>query len=29
VARGEQRWLEGPYLDPPEEWNDPYRFFRW
>jgi hypothetical protein len=23
------RWLEGLYLDPPEEWDDPYRFFRW
>jgi hypothetical protein len=28
-ARGEQRWLEGFYLDRPEEWDDPYRFFRW
>lgn len=25
----EQRWLEGFYLDTPEEWDDPYRFFRW
>lgn len=25
----EQRWLEGFYLDKPEEWDDPYRFFRW
>jgi hypothetical protein len=25
----EQRWLEGFYLDRPEEWDDPYRFFRW
>ena len=23
------RWLEGLYLDVPEEWDDPYRFFRW
>ena len=23
------RWLEGLYLDRPEEWDDPYRFFRW
>jgi beta-galactosidase len=23
------RWLEGFYLDKPEEWDDPYRFFRW
>jgi hypothetical protein len=26
---GEQRWREGLYLDTPEEWDDPYRFFRW
>jgi hypothetical protein len=25
----EQRWLTGFYLDTPEEWDDPYRFFRW
>ncbi len=25
----EQRWLTGLYLDQPEEWDDPYRFFRW
>ncbi len=23
------RWLNGFYLDEPEEWDDPYRFFRW
>jgi hypothetical protein len=23
------RWREGMYLDQPEEWDDPYRFFRW
>ena len=23
------RWLHGFYLDEPEEWDDPYRFFRW
>ncbi|HXG49181.1 MAG TPA: hypothetical protein VNO52_16275, partial [Methylomirabilota bacterium] len=28
-ARPEQRWLDGFYLDQPEEWDDPYRFFRW
>jgi hypothetical protein len=28
-GRGEKRWLEGLYLDQPEEWDDPYRFFRW
>jgi hypothetical protein len=22
------RWLDGLYLDTPEEWDDPYRFFR-
>jgi hypothetical protein len=25
----ERRWLSGFYLDVPEEWDDPYRFFRW
>ncbi len=25
----ERRWLDGLYLDVPEEWDDPYRFFRW
>jgi len=25
----EGRWLEGLYLDAPQEWDDPYRFFRW
>jgi hypothetical protein len=30
VKSGEPgRWLEGFYLDQPEEWDDPYRFFRW
>jgi hypothetical protein len=29
VAAGERRWLCGFYLDEPEEWDDPYRFFRW
>ncbi len=30
VQAGEPgRWLEGFYLDRPEEWDDPYRFFRW
>jgi hypothetical protein len=23
------RWQTGLYLDQPEEWDDPYRFFRW
>jgi len=23
------RWRQGFYLDQPEEWDDPYRFFRW
>jgi hypothetical protein len=23
------RWLQGLYLDDPQEWDDPYRFFRW
>jgi hypothetical protein len=25
----EKRWLNGLYLDIPQEWDDPYRFFRW
>lgn len=25
----EARCLDGLYLDRPEEWDDPYRFFRW
>jgi hypothetical protein len=29
VAPDEKRWLDGLYLDTPEEWDDPYRFFRW
>jgi hypothetical protein len=29
AAHSEQRWLEGLYLDTPEEWDDPYRFFGW
>ena len=28
-ATAERRWLTGFYLDVPEEWDDPYRFFRW
>jgi beta-galactosidase len=28
-AESESRWLDGFYLDEPEEWDDPYRFFRW
>ena len=28
-AKSEKRWLTGFYLDQPEEWDDPYRFFRW
>jgi len=29
AGAGEKRWLEGLYLDVPEEWDDPYRHFRW
>jgi beta-galactosidase len=29
ASKYERRWLEGFYLDVPEEWDDPYRFFRW
>jgi hypothetical protein len=28
-AKQEKRWLDGLYVDIPEEWDDPYRFFRW
>ncbi len=28
-VRTEKRWLTGFYLDQPQEWDDPYRFFRW
>jgi len=28
-SKDEKRWLTGLYLDVPEEWDDPYRFFRW
>jgi hypothetical protein len=29
TTEAEKRWLEGLYMDVPEEWDDPYRFFRW
>jgi hypothetical protein len=29
ASKSEARWLDGFYLDTPEEWDDPYRFFRW
>ncbi|MBM3333687.1 hypothetical protein FJY63_03410, partial [Candidatus Sumerlaeota bacterium] len=29
AAKSEKRWLDGLYLDTPEEIDDPYRFFRW
>jgi hypothetical protein len=29
VRPDEQRYLSSYYLDKPEEWDDPYRFFRW
>jgi hypothetical protein len=29
MTKDEKRWLDGFYLDVPEEWDDPYRFFRW
>ena len=28
-TKDEKRWQQGFYLDEPEEWDDPYRFFRW
>ena len=29
TSRAEKRWSEGLYMDVPDEWDDPYRFFRW
>jgi beta-galactosidase/beta-glucuronidase len=29
ASKKETRWLDGLYLDAPEEWDDPYRYFRW
>jgi hypothetical protein len=29
LPRGQRSELQGFYLDEPEEWDDPYRFFRW
>ena len=29
VDAKEMRWLDGLYIDRPQEWDDPYRFFRW
>jgi hypothetical protein len=29
AGKSEKRWLDGLYLDQPEEMDDPYRFFRW
>jgi hypothetical protein len=28
-AKPEKRWLDGLYLDQPETWDEPYRFFCW
>jgi len=29
IGEPEKRWLSGFYNDQPEEWDDPYRHFRW
>jgi hypothetical protein len=29
ATKPEKRWSNGLYLDQPEEWDYPYRFFRW
>ena len=29
ASKTEKRWLEDLYMDVPQEWDDPYRFFRW
>jgi hypothetical protein len=28
-SKAEKRYFAGLYIDKPEEWDDPYRFFRW
>ena len=28
-GENDQRWLNSYYLDQPQEWDDPYRHFRW
>lgn len=28
-SKTEKRWSEGLYLDQPEDWDNPYRSFRW
>jgi len=29
TSKADKRWLKGLYMDVPQEWDDPYRFFRW
>ena len=29
ASKPESRWLDSLYIDAPEEWDDPYRFFCW
>jgi hypothetical protein len=29
AMKDQKRYLDGLYLDKPEEWDDPYRFFCW
>jgi hypothetical protein len=29
LYKSASRWLDGLYLDQPDESDDPYRFFRW
>jgi beta-galactosidase len=29
ARHSDARWLDGLYLDTPQEWDDPYRFFCW
>ena len=28
-SQGAPRWRDGLYIDKPEEWDDPYRYFCW
>jgi beta-galactosidase len=29
LSKAEKRYMKGLYMDTPQEWDDPYRFFRW
>jgi hypothetical protein len=29
LSKAKKRYMKGLYMDTPQEWDDPYRFFRW